>query len=162
MLRADSVIREEIDERLRVDGITAFVTLIFSNDRFESLLNVVLSNSIDWPVVYKQLDECVEVDIEVRFAHGSVRAETHFIHHVLNFLLSWIVTHGAHQVLKLVHGHPTLKLSRLCSVLFLRANHRVVEEVVYILVGLAFCTSFDKLDKGLNAFSTHCNGLFNG
>lgn len=162
LLAADLFIVEQVDERLRVDGIAALVILVVSNDSFESLFDIVLSNAIHWPVVDEQLDECVKVDVEIRLAHGSVGAETHFIHHVVDFLRRWVVAHGAHQVWKLVNGDPTLELSRLCSVLLLRANHRVVEEVINILVGLAFCSSLDKLDKGLDAFSAHCNGLLNG
>lgn len=94
-------------------------------------------------MVDEQSDERVKVDLQLRLSVVSVRAETNFVHHVLNLLVGRVVAHSSHQIRQLVDWDLALKLASFGRVFFLRTNHRVVEEVVDVLVGLALGTTFN-------------------
>mmetsp|Transcript_28527 Transcript_28527/g.35262 ORF Transcript_28527/g.35262 Transcript_28527/m.35262 type:complete len:209 (+) Transcript_28527:725-1351(+) len=112
-------------------------------------------------MIYEKHDEVLEAHPEVRLTLGCVGAEAHLIHHVDDLLLRGVVAHGAHEAGQLLDGHATLQLPRLRRVLFFRADHRVVEEVINVLVGLAFGTTFDQLDEGLDAVAAKSDRLLN-
>ena len=144
-----------------VDSVTRFLLLTLGQDSSEGLIDVVLADTIDRSVVDEQPDESLQVNFEVGLTARSICAETHLVHHIFNFLLRRVVAHGSHQVSQLVYWHPAFELARLGRVLLLRADHRVIEEVVYVLVCLSRGATFDKLDKGLDTFTAHSDSLFN-
>ena len=100
--------------------------------------------------------------MKVRLTSLSVAAEADLIHHVMNFLLSRVITHSTHQVWQLLHWHASLELASLSCVFLLRADHRVVEEIVDVLVSLTFSTALNELDERLSVVTTKGNGLLDG
>ena len=144
-----------------VDGFTRFLLLTLGQDSPEGFIDVVLADTVDRSVVDEEPDESLQVDFEVWLTARSICAETHLVHHIFNFLLRRVVAHGSHQVSQLVYWHPAFEFACLGRVLLLRADHRVIEEVVYVLVGLSCGATFDKLDKGLDTFAAHSDSLFN-
>ena len=135
--------------------------LPIAQDCSEGFINVVLADTVDRSVVDEEPDESLQVDFEVWLTARSICAETHLVHHIFNFLLRGVVAHGSHQVSQLVYRHPAFELACLRRVLLLRTDHRVIEEVVYVLVGLSRGATFDKLDKGFDTFAAHSDSLFN-
>ena len=81
-------------------------------------------------------------------------AKFHLILHVVNLLLSWVVAHGSHKVRELVKGDCAVEATCFGCVLIFATDHRVVEKVFHILVGLAIAATFDQVDKGLNTLTT--------
>lgn len=87
--------------------------------------------------------------------------ELDLVLHVLDLLLSGIVAHGAHQVRQLIQGHCPVETTRLGRVLVLAADHRIVEEIFHVLVGLAIAATFDQVDERLDAFTAQGDCLVN-
>jgi hypothetical protein len=79
----------------------------------------------------------------------------------LNLLVGRIVAHSSHQVRQLVDWDLALKLASFGRVFLLGTNHRVVEEVVDVLVGLALGTTFNQLNERLDALTAHRDRLLN-
>lgn len=81
-------------------------------------------------------------------------AEFYLILHVVNLLLCWVVAHGSHKVGELIKGNCAVEAACLGCVLIFTTDHRVVEEVLHILVGLAIAATFDQVDKRLDTLTT--------
>ena len=106
-------------------------------------MDVVLANTVDWTVVDKESNERVEIyGVHVLSSLGKV-AELDLVLHVVDFLLSWVITHGAHQVRQLVQRYRAVESSSFGGVLILASDHGVVEEILHVLVGLPVAASFD-------------------
>ena len=88
-------------------------------------------------------------------------AEFYLILHVVDLLLCWVVAHCSHKVRELVKGNCAVEAACLGSVLIFAADHRVVEEVLHILVGLAIATTLNQIDKGLDTLTTKSDSLVN-
>ena len=111
-------------------------------------------------MVHEQLDEVFPGDVGFVLALLGKHRIAHFINHVFNLHFCRVVTHGAHQVGKLVDGDGALKLASLGGVLLHGADHSVNEEVVHVLVGLTFAATFNQVNEGFGSVAAVEFNLF--
>ena len=81
--------------------------------------NVVLADTVDWPMVYEELDKIFSLDVGGGDALVVESFKSDLIDHIFDLLLRWVVAHGTHQVRQLLNGHLAVQNSRLCCVLLL-------------------------------------------
>jgi hypothetical protein len=89
-------------------------------------------------------------------------AVLNFVNHILDLLLSRVVTHSSHQVRKLINRYLlVVQFPCLCGVLLFRPDYTVVEKVIHILECLALSATLNKVDKRLDSFTSNCYCLLN-
>ena len=154
-----SLIVQELGEFGSADAIRG-LAIRFNQGR-EGLLNIVLTNAVDWSMVHKQGDEAVEGDVSRWHSHLRELTVFHFVDDILHFLLGGVVAHSAHQVGQLINRHLlVLELAGFCCVFFFGADYTVVEEIVHVLEGLALASTLNKINEWFNTFTTHSDSLF--
>ena len=112
------------------------------------------------------VDEEADEGVDVHGVHVLARlrevAELHLVLHVVHLLLRRVVAHSTHKVRQLVQGDGAVEPTRLGRVLVLATDHRVVEEVFHVLVGLAITTSLDEVDEWFDPFTAESDSLIYG
>jgi len=84
------------------------------------------------------------------FALFRQKLESNFVNHIFLFLFGRIVTHRPHQIRNFLYRDLSIELSRFSCIFLFRPDHRVVEEVIHVLEGLPFPSTFDQIYKWLN------------
>ena len=144
------------------EPIIACITADSLYECLEGILYVVLADPVYRPVIHEESDEGINVDGVHVLAGLREIAELHLVLHVVHFLLRRVVAHGTHQVRQLVQGHRPIETTRLRRVLVFAADHRVVEEVLHVLVGLTITPALDEVDKRLNTLTAKSDSLVDG
>ena len=84
----------------------------------EGSLDVVLADTVDWPVVHEQLQEHLQVQLAYRLLIVvHILAISNLVLHVFYLLLGRVESHASHHVSNSTQRYFSIQLSRFGGVL---------------------------------------------